>query len=129
MAPDTAFLLLIGGSLGIYLEICKPGGILPGVSGSVLLMLGISGFAKHPVQPIGLLLISVGLAVAVFAARSPYFVLAGMAASALLIAGARSFNVSLLAATVGVIPFTIITIVLLSTGFQARKNKAIQEAV
>ena len=65
--PTVAFLLLLGGLVGIAAEVMAGGGaILPGALGAVALILGLYGTAQLPVTAAGLLLLllAVGLLVA-----------------------------------------------------------------
>jgi len=43
-------LLIIVGLSGIYAELIRPGKVIPGVTGGVLLMLGIKGMLDGPVN-------------------------------------------------------------------------------
>ena len=60
--PDTFFILLILGALGIYVEFTHPGMFAPGVFGGIALLLAL--FAMHllPVNLPGILLIVLALA-------------------------------------------------------------------
>ncbi len=127
MEPGTAFFLLITGILGIYLEFYKQGWVLPGVVGCVLVTLGLSGFAGLPLQPAGIMSILLGLSLTTLAAWTPYRVSLGIVAAVTLIGGIRFYSVPTLYASAGIIPFTFLTIVLLSSVLRARKNKAISE--
>lgn len=65
--PTVAFLLLLGGMLGIAVEVMAGGGvILPGALGAVALILGLYGTAQLPLNVAGILLLvlAVGLFVA-----------------------------------------------------------------
>ena len=43
-------LLVVGGLAGIYAEFIWPGKVIPGAAGGVVLMLGIAGMTKGPVD-------------------------------------------------------------------------------
>ena len=60
--PNLAYLLLMLGLLGIYLEMTHPGAILPGAVGAVSLILAFFAMQTLPVSLAGLLLIVVGVA-------------------------------------------------------------------
>ena len=60
--PNLAYLLLMIGLLGIYLEMSHPGTILPGAVGAVSLILAFFAMQTLPVSLAGLLLIVVGVA-------------------------------------------------------------------
>jgi membrane-bound serine protease (ClpP class) len=59
--PNIAYLLLSLGMLGLTIELWTPGAILPGVVGSVSLLLAFFALQLLPVNYAGLLLILVGL--------------------------------------------------------------------
>jgi len=44
--PDTAWIALIIGLLGVYFEFCKPGWVIPGVAGGVLATLGTASLVR-----------------------------------------------------------------------------------
>ena len=47
--PDTAWIALIVGLLGVYFELCRPGWVIPGVAGGVLAMLATASIVRmHP---------------------------------------------------------------------------------
>ncbi|RMF94372.1 MAG: hypothetical protein D6736_00190 [Nitrospinota bacterium] len=55
--PNIAYLLLILGMYGIIFEIANPGAVLPGVVGSISVLLGLYALQLLPVNYAGLLLI------------------------------------------------------------------------
>lgn len=61
--PNLAYILLMLGLLGLYFEFSNPGAILPGVLGSISLLLAIFSFQILPLNYVGLILIilSIGL--------------------------------------------------------------------
>jgi len=60
--PNIAFILGAIGLLGLYIEFTHPGGILPGVVGSIALVLSLFGFHMMPINYAGVALILIGLA-------------------------------------------------------------------
>jgi membrane-bound serine protease (ClpP class) len=58
--PTVAYLLLLGGFLGLLLEVLSPGLIGPGVFGAVALVLGLWGTAQLPVNAAGVILLVLG---------------------------------------------------------------------
>lgn len=60
-SPDVAFILFSMGSLGIVLELYNPGAILPGVVGTISLILAFYAFNTLPINYAGLALIILGI--------------------------------------------------------------------
>ncbi len=60
--PNLAYILLILGLYGLIFELATPGLILPGVLGGICLAFGIYGLAHLPLNPLGLILMFVGIA-------------------------------------------------------------------
>src|SRR5439155_19770694 len=59
--PNIAYLLLSLGTLGLTIELCSPGAVLPGVVGGVCLLLAFFALQMLPVNYAGLLLMLFGL--------------------------------------------------------------------
>jgi membrane-bound serine protease (ClpP class) len=59
--PNIAYILMMIGLVGIYFELSHPGVILPGVIGSIALILAFYSFQTLPVNIAGVLLIILGL--------------------------------------------------------------------
>jgi membrane-bound serine protease (ClpP class) len=55
--PNIAFILMMIGLAGLYFEIAHPGVVLPGVFGSICLLLAFFAFQTLPINYIGVLLI------------------------------------------------------------------------
>lgn len=66
--PNTTFLLLVLGLVGIGFELFHPGAIVPGALGAVSLILALFGLAQLPINAAGILLIL--LAFGLFAAEA-----------------------------------------------------------
>src|SRR5713226_4525937 len=67
--PNIAFILLVLGALGIYVEFSAPGLIFPGVAGGILVLLGLSGLAVLPINWIGAALLILGVSLFVLEAK------------------------------------------------------------
>ena len=59
--PNIAYILMMIGLTGLYFELAHPGAILPGVLGSISLILAFYSFHTLPVNYAGLLLIALGI--------------------------------------------------------------------
>jgi len=59
--PTIAYLLFLGGLLGLYVEIVHPGLIFPGFLGAISLLLALYSFSVLPINYVGILLILIGM--------------------------------------------------------------------
>ncbi len=55
--PNIAYMLMMLGIVGIFFEISQPGVILPGVIGTIAILLALFAFSSLPVNYVGVLLI------------------------------------------------------------------------
>jgi membrane-bound serine protease (ClpP class) len=69
--PNVAFVLLILGGIGIYLELSHPGAIVPGVIGAIALVLFLLASAVLPINLVGLLLVGLAFLFLMLDARLP----------------------------------------------------------
>lgn len=60
--PNIAYLLMMGGLLGLYMEFSNPGAIFPGVAGVICLLLALLAGQVLPISSTAALLILVGMA-------------------------------------------------------------------
>lgn len=63
--PNVAYLLLMGGLLGMYFEFAHPGAVIPGVAGAISLLLALAALEMLAVKLSALLLIFLGVAMLV----------------------------------------------------------------
>ena len=117
--PTIAYLLLLVGLVGLAIELFAGGStIVPGVLGSISLLLGLYGTAQLPVTLVGILLLVLGVAMIIAEAHLPTGGLVGAAGVAALIAsGLLLYNTDSDAFEVSV-PVVVVTGVLLG-GFIA----------
>lgn len=76
--PNIAYLLLMAGILGLYMEFSHPGVIFPGVAGGIALLLALTSFQILPINYAGLLLILLGVAFLIGEAFLPSFGVLGI---------------------------------------------------
>lgn len=125
--PNIALALVIVGALWIYAEFLAPGKVIPGMIGSLLMLLGLKALAAFPVVPLALLVILIALACFYRAAavRERTWTAMGtlsFVAGTWKLADGRIHFAS--AACLGV-PFALITSFLLSVAVRARRNKTL----
>ncbi|MBV9266979.1 MAG: hypothetical protein JO061_12490 [Acidobacteriaceae bacterium] len=130
MTPDLAFVVAISGALGIYFEIARPGKVLPGVGGCVLLAWGGYSLAKHSVTAAGLALIGASVLLFVTEAAWDTRFIAGLAGTVALCVGSTMLLAGRprISTTVGCtmsVLFGAVTTVLAAAARRARRNKRI----
>jgi len=76
--PNVAYLLMMAGLLGLYVEFTHPGLSFPGIAGAISLLLAMAALHVLPVNTIGLGLLLLGAALLVAEAFLPTFGLAGV---------------------------------------------------
>jgi len=129
--PNVAFILLILGILGLYVEFTHPGLILPGVAGGIALVLALFAFSLLPVNWAGAALILLAIVFFVLEAK---FVTHGILAAggvlamvlgALMLINTRlpGGSISLATALSVALPFALITVFLLRLVIRARHAK------
>jgi membrane-bound serine protease (ClpP class) len=130
--PNIAFILLVLGALGIYVEFSAPGLILPGVAGGILALLGLSGLAVLPINWSGAALLILGVAMFVLEAKFASHGVLGVGGTVamvlgalLLVNGPPELRIHLSTALAVSIPFAIITMFLVSLVIKARANKVV----
>ena len=69
--PNVAYILLLIGVYGLFLEFYNPGGIIPGVVGAISLLIALYAFQVLPINYVGLALIGLGILLMVMEAFVP----------------------------------------------------------
>lgn len=131
--PNIALLLLVLGALGIYFEFHAPGMVLPGVTGAILVLLGLTSLAMLPIDWLGAALMIMGLAFFVLEAKfATHGVLTTGGAIALALGAVMLIDTNVPAlrirwsTAIGLaLPFALITSWLLSIAVRARRNKVV----
>ncbi len=76
--PNIAYLLMMAGMLGLYIEFTHPGVVFPGVAGAISLLLALTALHVLPLNTSGLALLVLGVALLVAEAFLPTFGLVGV---------------------------------------------------
>jgi membrane-bound serine protease (ClpP class) len=76
--PNIAYLLMMAGVLGLYMEFSHPGVIFPGVAGAICLLLALTAFQLLPINYAGLALVVLGIALLIGEAFAPSFGILGI---------------------------------------------------
>jgi len=76
--PNVAYILMTAGLLGLYVEFTHPGTILPGIAGTICLLLALTALQVLSVNYGGLALLIVGVALLVAEAFLPTFGVLGV---------------------------------------------------
>ncbi len=124
--PTVAYLLLLVGIVGIAIELFSPGLIMPGVVGTISLLLGAFGSAQLPVTAVGIALLVIGLVLIIAEAQLPTHGVLGVAGVlALVFAGLLLFDTESEAFEVSV-PVVVVTGLLLGGFVAFAATKAVQ---
>lgn len=75
--PSIAYLLLLAGLLGLYLELSHPGTLVPGLIGGLCLAIAMAAFQVLPIDTTGLLLLLLGIGLLVVELFLPSFGIVG----------------------------------------------------
>jgi membrane-bound serine protease (ClpP class) len=134
--PNLALILLVLGALGIYVEFTSPGLIAPGVAGAILLLLGLAALSVMPINWLGAALLIVALAAFVLEAKfTAHGILALFGAIAMVLGAVMLVNgpipemrIHWDTALALALPFSLITVFLLSLAVRARRNKVVTGA-
>ncbi len=129
--PNIAFILLILGVLGLYVEFTHPGAVLPGVAGGIALVLSLFALSLLPINWAGAALIFLAIVFFVLEAKfATHGILAAggvlsMILGALMLINTRlpGGSITLVTALSVAVPFGFITIFLLRLVLRARQLK------
>jgi membrane-bound serine protease (ClpP class) len=129
--PNIALVLLVVGALLIYVEFSSPGLIAPGVVGAIMLLLGLSALAVLPINWLGAALLLLALTLFVLEAKFTSHGILGIGGAVAMFLGAimlvnspiPEMRVHWPTALALTLPFSLITVVLVSLALRARSNK------
>jgi membrane-bound serine protease (ClpP class) len=131
--PNIALVLLVVGALGIYVEFSTPSLILPGVAGAIMLLLGLSALAMLPINWLGAALLLLSFTFFVLEAKFNSHGVLGVGGTVAMILGAvmlvnsplPEMRIRLSTAVALAIPFSAITLFLVTLAVRARASKVI----
>jgi membrane-bound serine protease (ClpP class) len=131
--PNTALILLVIGALAIYVEFQAPGMVAPGVIGAILVLLGLAAMSVLPINWLGAALILAGFTMFALEVKFAAHGVLGVGGSVALVLGAVMLVDSPMpemrihwSTAVGLaLPFSAITLFLLSLALKARRNKVV----
>jgi len=129
--PNVALILLVIGALCIYLEMNSPGLIVPGVVGAILVLLGLSAMSVLPINWLGAALLIVAFSLFVLEAKfATHGILATGGAISMVLGAVMLIDTSVPemrihwgTAVALALPFSAITMMLLSLAVRARRGK------
>jgi membrane-bound serine protease (ClpP class) len=129
--PNIAYLLMMAGILGLYMEFSHPGVFFPGVAGAICLLLAFASLQLLPINYVGLVLMLLGVALLVGEAFFPSFGVLGvggiisMALGSLLLFDSQNSDVgvdrSIVFTAVGTLGAFVLTVSYLV--FRSQKSK------
>ena len=129
--PNVAYLLMMAGILGLYMEFSNPGALFPGIAGGIALLLALASFQVLPINYAGLLLIGLGMCLLVAEAFLPSFGLLGISGVVSLALGSLllfdvegsdlSVDRSIVFAAVGTLSAFVLAVTFLVVKSQRRK--------
>jgi membrane-bound serine protease (ClpP class) len=129
--PRIAFVLFALGALCVYFEFQHPGAIVPGVVGSVSVVLALYGFHMLPINLTGVLLIAVAVGLFVLEAKVQGFGILGLGGIAAAVIGSLilidvpnpelRLPIGLILAVI--VPFAVMLTLMLRLAIRARRVK------
>ena len=129
--PNLAFILLILGALGIYVEFSHPGLVFPGVVGGILAILGLMALSVLPINWAGAALILLGIACFVLEATIVSGGILAVGGTVAMILGAvmlvdtgiPELSINWMTAVSVTLPFAFITVFLLRLAVKSFRYK------
>jgi membrane-bound serine protease (ClpP class) len=129
--PGVAFILMILGLLGVYIEFSHPGLIFPGVAGGILVIVSLMALSLLPINWAGAALILLGLACFILEATiTSGGILATGGAIAMVLGSVFLIDTEVPELTIGwgtaiaaTLPFALVTVFLLRLAVQSFRYK------
>jgi membrane-bound serine protease (ClpP class) len=134
--PNLALILLVLGALGIYVEFTSPGLIVPGILGAIMALLGLSALSVLPINWLGAALLLLAFTLFILEAKFATHGVLGAGGALSMVLGAvmlidsplPEMRIHLSTAIALALPFSLITMLLLSLVVRARRNKVVTGA-
>ncbi len=130
--PNLAFILLVAGALGLYVEFSSPGLVFAGVAGAISLLLGLSGLSVLPINWVGVALLLLALTFFIAEAKFTSHGVLGVGGAVAMVLGAvllvdapPDLRIHVSTALAVTLPFALITTFLVSLVVKARRNKLV----
>ncbi len=131
--PNLAFILLILGALGVYVEFSHPGLVFPGVVGGILAILGLMALSVLPINWAGAALILLGIACFVLEATIVSGGILAVGGTVAMILGAvmlvdtgiPELSINWMTAISVTLPFAFITVFLLRLAVKSFRYKVV----
>ena len=129
--PNIALILLIVGALCLYLEFHSPGLVVPGVAGAIMVLMALSAISVLPISWLGASLLLLAFALFILEAKFATHGILGVGGAVSMVLGAvmlvdspvPEMRVHWGTAIALALPFSAITVFLLSLAVRARRNK------
>jgi membrane-bound serine protease (ClpP class) len=129
--PNIALILLVIGALGIYVEFTSPGLTAPGVIGAILILLGLSAISVLPINWLGAALLLLAFVLFALEVKVASHGILGAGGALAMVLGAvllidspiPEMRVRWTTAIALALPFSAITVFLLTIAVRARHNK------
>ncbi len=129
--PNIALVLLVIGALGIYVEFSSPGLVAPGVIGAIMVLLGLSAMSVLPINWLGAALMLLAFALFALEVKFTSHGILGAGGAVAMVLGAvmlidspvPELRIHWSTAIALALPFSAITVFLLSLALRARRNK------
>jgi membrane-bound serine protease (ClpP class) len=123
--------LLVIGALGIYVEFTSPGVIAPGVFGGILVLLGLSAISVLPINWLGAALLVLAFTLFVLEVKFTSHGVLGAGGALAMVLGSvmlvespvPELRIHWSTALAVTLPFSAITVFLLTIAVRARRNK------
>ena len=129
--PNTGYILLVLGALGMYLEFHTPGLIFPGVAGGILALLGASSLTLLPINWVGAALLVLALSLFVLEAKFASHGILGTGGAVAMVLGAvflidgpPELRIRFSTAVAVSVPFALITMFLVTLVIRVRRNRS-----